>query len=120
MKGFPIGALHGYQGLIFEDWNKSIERQATVLNDLVFKHMQLSCIDLLDCACGIGTQAIGFAQAGHRIVASARCFPNALRGEDRVTAPSSRLGAVESGVHVRQQHIGIELTRCHGTNPHAD
>ena len=27
-------------------------------------------MNLLDCACGIGRQAIGFAQAGHRVVAS--------------------------------------------------
>jgi SAM-dependent methyltransferase len=62
--------LADYYHLIYEDWNKSIERQATVLNGLVSKHTQQSCVDLLDCACGIGTQAIGFAQAGHRVVAS--------------------------------------------------
>jgi SAM-dependent methyltransferase len=62
--------LTDYYHLIFEDWNKSIERQAAVLNGLVSKHTQLSRVDLLDCACGIGTQAIGFAQAEHRVVAS--------------------------------------------------
>jgi glycine/sarcosine N-methyltransferase len=62
--------LADYYHLIFDDWNKSIERQAKVLNGLISKHTQQPCVDLLDCACGIGTQAIGFAQAGHRVVAS--------------------------------------------------
>jgi SAM-dependent methyltransferase len=56
--------------LIFDDWDKSIERQAGVLNPLIVKHTGRSSVNLLDCACGIGTQAIGFAQAGHCVVAS--------------------------------------------------
>jgi glycine/sarcosine N-methyltransferase len=62
--------LADYYHFIFEDWNKSIECQAVILNDLIYKNTQLLCVDLLDCSCGIGTQAIGFAQAGHRVVAS--------------------------------------------------
>ena len=56
--------------LIFEDWNRSIERQVGVLNPLIVKQTGRSSVNLLDCACGIGTQAIGFARAGHRVVAS--------------------------------------------------
>jgi len=56
--------------LIFDDWSRSIDRQARVLNPLIAKHTGRSSVNLLDCACGIGTQAIGFAQAGHRVVAS--------------------------------------------------
>jgi glycine/sarcosine N-methyltransferase len=63
-------SLAEYYHLIFEDWDKSIERQAGVLNPLVVKETGRSSVNLLDCACGIGTQAIGFAQAGHRVVAS--------------------------------------------------
>jgi glycine/sarcosine N-methyltransferase len=62
--------LADHYHLIFDDWNKSIERQARVLNKLLFQQTNKSSVDLLDCACGIGTQAIGFAQAGHRVVAS--------------------------------------------------
>src|SRR5579863_5408728 len=56
--------------LIFEDWDKSIARQAAVLNPLLQSVLTRTPFKLLDCACGIGTQAIGFAQAGHRVVAS--------------------------------------------------
>lgn len=62
--------LTDYYHLIFEDWNKSIERQGRVLNALLVEQTHRSSVDLLDCACGIGTQAIAFAQAGHRVVAS--------------------------------------------------
>jgi SAM-dependent methyltransferase len=56
--------------LIFDDWNKSIERQAGILNPLLSAHAQGSPLKILDCACGIGTQALGLASLGHRVVAS--------------------------------------------------
>jgi glycine/sarcosine N-methyltransferase len=62
--------LAAHYHLIFEDWDRSIDRQAHILNPLLAKHTRRSSLNLLDCACGIGTQAIGFAQAGHRVVAS--------------------------------------------------
>ena len=61
-------ALADHYHLIFEDWNRSIERQASILNPLLDpsgKHLKI-----LDCACGIGTQALGFAGRGHKVVAS--------------------------------------------------
>jgi SAM-dependent methyltransferase len=56
--------------LIFEDWDRSIEGQAKVLNPLLASEMGQRPLKILDCACGIGTQAIGFAKAGHHVVAS--------------------------------------------------
>src|SRR5580658_1633011 len=63
-------SLADYYHLIFEDWNKSIERQARVLNPLIASEISQGHLKILDCACGIGTQAIGFAKAGHLVVAS--------------------------------------------------
>lgn len=65
--------LAEYYHLIFEDWDRSIKHQAGVLNPLIVKHTGRTSVTLLDCACGIGTQAIGFAQAGHSVVASDAC-----------------------------------------------
>lgn len=62
--------LAEYYHLIFEDWNQAIARQATVLNPLLHSVLPTASLKLLDCACGIGTQAIGFAQAGHRVSGS--------------------------------------------------
>jgi SAM-dependent methyltransferase len=56
--------------LIFEDWDQSIDRQARILNPLLASEVREGPLKILDCACGIGTQAIGFATYGHQVVAS--------------------------------------------------
>jgi SAM-dependent methyltransferase len=56
--------------LIFEDWDESINRQARVLNPLLSAEMRDGSLKILDCACGIGTQSLGFAAQGHQVVAS--------------------------------------------------
>jgi glycine/sarcosine N-methyltransferase len=62
--------LADHYHLIFDDWDKSIERQARILNPLLAAQGCRAPLKLLDCACGIGTQALGFASFGHRVVAS--------------------------------------------------
>jgi len=59
-----------YYHLIFEDWDKSIERQAVAYKRLIASVVPAPSLSVLDCSCGIGTQAIGFAKTGHRVVAS--------------------------------------------------
>jgi glycine/sarcosine N-methyltransferase len=56
--------------LIFENWDRSIERQAGILNALLTSQLRTGPLKILDCACGIGTQALGLASCGHRVVAS--------------------------------------------------
>ena len=51
---------------IFADWDASMARQAAALGAL----MDPGPLRILDCSCGIGTQAIGLALAGHRVVGS--------------------------------------------------
>lgn len=47
-----------------------MERQAKVLNPLLIAQLPDRPLKILDCACGIGTQAIGFAKFGHKVTAS--------------------------------------------------
>ena len=56
--------------LIFADWSKSIERQGHALDRLIRAHMPPPPLDVLDCSCGIGTQAIGLAGHGYRVHAT--------------------------------------------------
>jgi SAM-dependent methyltransferase len=56
--------------LIFADWEASIERQMSVLGALIADQLGPGAEDVLDCACGIGTQAIGLARLGHRVHAT--------------------------------------------------
>jgi glycine/sarcosine N-methyltransferase len=51
--------------LIFEDWDVAIERQKAVLSNLLPPPSDTGTV--LDCACGIGTQALGLAQAGYTV-----------------------------------------------------
>ncbi|GAA0909642.1 class I SAM-dependent methyltransferase [Streptomyces thermoalcalitolerans] len=49
--------------LIFADWDASMHRQGNALHGL----MGQDNASVLDCSCGIGTQAIGLALRGHRV-----------------------------------------------------
>jgi glycine/sarcosine N-methyltransferase len=48
--------------LIFNDWDVTINEQAKILNKVIQENSILDSKSLLDCSCGIGTQAIGLAQ----------------------------------------------------------
>ncbi|MFJ5309384.1 class I SAM-dependent methyltransferase [Streptomyces sp. NPDC088350] len=56
--------------LIFPDWDASMARQATALDGVVRVRLGTGPHRVLDCSCGIGTQAIGLAGVGHRVVGS--------------------------------------------------
>lgn len=57
--------------LIFEDWEASIRRQAAVLGAILERECgPASTVKILDCACGIGTQALGLAKLGFQVTAS--------------------------------------------------
>ncbi len=62
--------LASYYHLIFDDWDAAIERQARVLEPLLTSRLPPRQLEILDCACGIGTQALGFAARGHRVTGS--------------------------------------------------
>lgn len=55
--------------LVFADWPATIARQAEVL-DREIRAALPEAGDLLDCACGIGTQALGLAALGYRVTAT--------------------------------------------------
>jgi SAM-dependent methyltransferase len=76
--------------LIFEDWDASIRRQAKVVDGLLGAQLGDSSLLVLDCACGIGTQAIGLAQCGHRVTGSdvsERAVERAQREAERRRLP---------------------------------
>ena len=46
--------------LIYEDWNAAVEHQSVALDRLVRSRLP-DALSVLDCSCGIGTQALGLA-----------------------------------------------------------
>lgn len=54
--------------LIFSDWHQAMAWEAECLDNLIQTQVSRSLpLTLLDCACGIGTQAIGLAQRGYQV-----------------------------------------------------
>lgn len=54
--------------LIFEDWHQSVIRQGRILSDIIQEKYRKSYdLKILDCSCGIGTQAIGLAKYGYNL-----------------------------------------------------
>ncbi len=62
--------LADWYHLIFQGWQRSIEWQAGVLGPLIERELPAGKLRILDCACGIGTQALGLAGRGHVLVGS--------------------------------------------------
>ena len=55
---------------LFLDWQSTVEEQAALLHKLIQNHGFDTSAKVLDCACGIGTQAIGLALLGYPVTAS--------------------------------------------------
>jgi len=56
--------------LIFEDWDRAIVRQARIVDGLIKSRLRRPCQIVHDCACGVGTQAIGLAGLGYTVSGS--------------------------------------------------
>jgi 2-polyprenyl-3-methyl-5-hydroxy-6-metoxy-1,4-benzoquinol methylase len=56
--------------LLFADWAQSVERQGAVLDALLRRSGAPPPRRVLDCACGIGTQALGLAGRGFNVHAT--------------------------------------------------
>jgi glycine/sarcosine N-methyltransferase len=65
--------------LIFQDWNRSIEWQASVLGPLIEGELPTGRLRILDCACGIGTQILGLAGRGHDLLGTDLSAPAIAR-----------------------------------------
>jgi 2-polyprenyl-3-methyl-5-hydroxy-6-metoxy-1,4-benzoquinol methylase len=66
-RAFYDGLAQSYH-LLFQDWTRSIQHQASILGPLVEREMAAERLRILDCACGIGTQTLGLAQRGHALI----------------------------------------------------
>jgi glycine/sarcosine N-methyltransferase len=56
--------------LIFDDWDQAVQNQSDTRGPLLESRIDKKPTQILDCACGIGTQALGFADRGHVVSAS--------------------------------------------------
>lgn len=62
--------LAPYYKYIYEDWDSSTVHQAKIIDSVIKEFFGADVREILDVACGIGTQSIGLAQIGYNIKAS--------------------------------------------------
>ena len=80
---------------LFLDWHAAAKEQADILERIFNKNGYNTNSGILDCACGIGTQAIGLASLGYRVTAS-----DISDGE----LTEARARAMSQGVTIRFEH----------------
>lgn len=109
MNGIKDGcgsALEFYDGLadsyhlIGANWDEMVRNQGQILDKLIRGILPLDSIRILDCSCGIGTQAIGLALKGYEVRAT-DLSPKAIA---RAELEAARLGASVS--------FGVADFRC--------
>ena len=54
--------------LIYADWDAGMSRQGRALGAVIQAELGPDSASVLDCSCGIGTQAIGLSLRGHRVM----------------------------------------------------
>ena len=80
---------------LFLDWRSSVNEQAAILDGIFAGRGLDRAARVLDCACGIGTQAIGLAALGYRVTGS-----DISDGE----LSEAKKRAEENGVRIRFEH----------------
>ena len=80
---------------LFLDWQASTREQADILDIIFADHGYDRSASILDCACGIGTQAIGLAAKGYHVTGSdisdgAIAEARERAAKNRVTIPFER------------------------------
>lgn len=56
--------------LIYPNWDKSMKRQASMLDSVIREVWGEDVTDVLDVSCGIGTQSLGLAKLAYQVTAS--------------------------------------------------
>src|ERR687890_383486 len=107
--------------LILADWQESMRRQAMALDRLIQEQLGPGPHAILDCACGIGTQAIGLALLGHSVHAT-DLSPNAVARAEREAV--TRNASLSFGVaDVRELALQVDgefdvVLACDNALPH--
>ena len=80
---------------LFLDWQAATREQAIILDRIFRSNGYDASARILDCACGIGTQAIGLAALGYRVTASDISDGELAQARER---------AAGNGVQLRFEH----------------
>jgi glycine/sarcosine N-methyltransferase len=87
VSAFYDGLAEDYHLVYGDGWEAAVARQGTVLDRLI-RIERPTASDVLDCSCGVGTQAIGLALRGYRV----RGTDISERSLERARDEAARLG----------------------------
>lgn len=85
---FYDGLAPDYHLVYGDGWDAAVARQSTAVDRLI-RAARPDATDVLDCSCGIGTQAIGLARLGYRVCGT----DISPRSIERARVEARRLGA---------------------------
>lgn len=107
--------------LLFSDWPYAVSQQAKTLNKLLQTEVGVRSLEIHDCACGIGTQALGLARIGHKV--SATDISPAAVGRAREEAASLGLQITLNVADMRTTNWGPQgafdvVLACDNAVPH--
>ena len=80
---------------LFQDWQTATREQAVIMNRIFAENGFDRTARILDCACGIGTQAVGLAAIGYDVTASDISDAELAEADGRAAA---------NGVKIRFEH----------------
>jgi ubiquinone/menaquinone biosynthesis C-methylase UbiE len=80
--------------LIYPDWAESVRSQGVALDALATEALGPGPFDIFDCTCGIGTQALGLAGRGHRVVGMDISEESVARAKREADSLALRLAVV--------------------------
>lgn len=81
---------------LFLDWKATTNEQAEILSEIFKKYGFDFSAKILDCACGIGTQAIGIAKLGYQVTASDISKGELVEAEKRASENNVKIGFKEA------------------------
>lgn len=88
--------------LIYPNWDKSMERQAAMLDSMIKDIWGEGVSSILDVSCGIGTQSLGLAKRGYEVTGSDLSLDEVKRA--RKEAEARGLSVAFSAVDMREAH----------------
>ena len=108
--------------LIFANWRDAVVHHGEILDKLIRTQINVSsATSLLDCSCGIGTQAIGLALRGYRVHASdisAKAVERAKKEAQALNAPVTFSVADFRYLDKQVEGIYTVVLSCDNSLPH--
>jgi SAM-dependent methyltransferase len=113
--------LAPFYHLIYQDWEASIQRQAASLDSIIKERWGDRVNEILDVACGVGTQSLGLASLGYAVTASDLSPASVERAKREAAARSLRIDLSVADMREAYAHHRAQfdlVIACDNAVPH--